>query len=604
MEYRIQNIVLPSETKHKQCRELFYREDSGFVDDENHSLVLGYGQKVDFTTYINACSYKKWKEYTNAGILKIYLEVEGKCNIQFVGYSRNNCDVERRDYALIRNDNTERTIIEYQYPNNDEYMNGFELFAKDRCVFYGGYYTAECEEDKLNEVNLCIATPTCYKEKFIEKNINLIRSELIDSGEEISDHLFIHVVDNGRTLSETEISGKNIFLHPNSNSGGAGGFARGMIESMHQERNATHVLLMDDDILILPESIRRTYFLLKLLKNEYEESFISGAMLYYEEPYSQHEDIGTITPYCTFVPLKPKFDHRDIEDNLANEDFFIKQPNEYAGWWYCCIPISVIKKNGLPLPIFIRCDDIEYSLRCNANILTMNGIAVWHMGFVKKYNGAFDKYQQCRNLLIDKACSEMLGNVDLDIFIHRSFRTQMLKYNYDAAELVLRAFEDYVKGPDFLKENRGEEIVRENMKLNDKLEPLSNFGCVHMQNLFDCYYDPPRTFKNKWLLRLTYNGHYFIPIKWLKKNPAVIAFDDTYQPEKMTLCKNHLEVNPYDQTGKMLTIDKKRFMDLYKRYRKVRKYYLKNKPKIIKQYRDEKKNLTSEEFWKKYLMME
>ncbi len=601
MEYKIQTLVFPTESKHRQCRELFYREDEGYLNPDNATLTLGCGQTVDFNTYLNACSYRKWAEYTCAGVLKLYLDIEGECSIRFTGYSRELGSVCRRDYECINKNEPGRTIIKYQFPENNEQMNGFELSAKDKCIIYGGYYTVECDEAEINDINLSIATTTCKKEDFIKKNVQLIKDEIINKGEEISQHLFIHVVDNGRTLSEEDIVGEHVYLHPNSNAGGAGGFARGMIESLHQEPEATHVLLMDDDVLILPESLRRTYHLLKLMKDEYKDAFISGAMLYYEEPYRQHEDIGTVTPECFFMPLKPQFDHREIENNLANEDVFLRQPNEYAGWWYCCIPVPMIKKNGLPLPMFIRCDDMEYSLRCHARILTMNGIAIWHMGFVRKYNAAFDKYQQCRNLLIDKASSDIMKDVDVETFVHRSFRMQMLKYNYDAAELVVRGFEDYIKGPDFLKEDRGEQIVKENVKLNDKLIPLSEFKDVYIPNVFDCWFDPPRTFVNKWLLRLTYNGHYLVPECLLKKEPVLVSFDHNYQPEKMTLRKNHLEVNPFNQTGKMLTIDKKRFKEVMKRYKKARRYYKKNKAEIIQQYRNEKATLTSEAFWRAYL---
>ena len=49
---------------------------------------------------------------------------------------------------------------------------------------------------------------------------------------------------------------------------------------------------MDDDVKILPESIIKTYNLLRCLKPEYRDHFISGAMLYYEKMHVQHEDVA------------------------------------------------------------------------------------------------------------------------------------------------------------------------------------------------------------------------------------------------------------------------------------------------------------------------
>lgn len=73
------------------------------------------------------------------------------------------------------------------------------------------------------------------------------------------------VIDNGRTLVPEQWNSDKITIHPNKNVGGAGGFTRGMIESMEQPEDITHVLLMDDDVIILPESIRRMYYLLSML---------------------------------------------------------------------------------------------------------------------------------------------------------------------------------------------------------------------------------------------------------------------------------------------------------------------------------------------------
>ena len=76
-----------------------------------------------------------------------------------------------------------------------------------------------------------------------------------------------------------------------------------MIESLEQNPKATHVLLMDDDVEVLPESFIRTFNLLSLLKEEYAEAFLSGAMMSLEEPNLRTEDLGFFTAKGTFLPL-------------------------------------------------------------------------------------------------------------------------------------------------------------------------------------------------------------------------------------------------------------------------------------------------------------
>ena len=600
MKFKVQNLIFPETAKHNQSKALFYKGDFGYFHDG--VLSLAKYQTADFTSYFNSCTFRKWKKYTGAITVELFLEIEGDFSINYVGYSKEIASINRTEFHKEEYHLNKKGTVYFRFPENNEQMVGFEICSLNEVKLYGGGYSLVFNENKqVNDVCLSIATTTCKKELFIKNNIELLKKEILEKDIPEKNDIYVQVVDNGRTLTENDIYGSHIRLFSNLNSGGSGGFARGMIESLRLERKATHVLLMDDDILILPESILRTYYLLKLIKCEYADRFISGAMLYYEEPDFQHEDIGTVTSNCAFESLKPKYDHTLLKNNLENESEFVKQKNEYAGWWYCCIPARIIEKNGLPLPLFIRCDDIEYSLRCHANIITMNGICVWHMGFVTKYNAAFDKYQQCRNLLIGKACSDILQNVNVKDFVMKSFRAEMLKFNYNGAELVLRAIEDYVKGPDQIKLNNGESIVKENSKLNDVMIPLDKIDDIDIRDPFLCYYDPPRRFLDTWLFRITYNGQRFWNDKICKKGYAYIAFDHTYQPQKMAMHSKLVAINPYNNTGIVRCINKKRYKELIYRFRRVWRYLNKNESALIKKYKNDKDYLVSIDFWNKYL---
>ena len=102
------------------------------------------------------------------------------------------------------------------------------------------------------------------------------------SDEPAGQHIVMRVVDNGRTLDTEKYNSEYVHIYPNQNVGGAGGFTRGIIESMDAEKKPTHIILMDDDVKILPESLIRTYSLLAIMKDEYDSHFISGAMLFME----------------------------------------------------------------------------------------------------------------------------------------------------------------------------------------------------------------------------------------------------------------------------------------------------------------------------------
>ena len=61
---------------------------------------------------------------------------------------------------------------------------------------------------------------------------------------------------------------------------------------------------MDDDVMVLPESFIRTYSLLALVKPQYSERYVSGAMLYFEQMNLQHEDVGYVHDDGSYGPNK------------------------------------------------------------------------------------------------------------------------------------------------------------------------------------------------------------------------------------------------------------------------------------------------------------
>lgn len=601
MEYRIQNIVFPTESMHMMCRDMFFRGE-GISERKNRSLLMGCGQTCDLTTYINACSWAKWKKYTCADNLSIHISVEGDCILRYVGYGMNGTSLVRMEYESSVHNGSECDEMVFTYPDSNAVICGVEINALGICRIHKGYYTINCNETDMNPIHLCIATTTCKREKYITENIKLIKEYLFDSDDEIKDHLDVHVVDNGRTLNEEDINAKHIRLHYNKNVGGSGGFARGMIESLHGTPKATHVILMDDDVCVLPESIKRVYCLLRLIKADYREHFICGAMNCIENPNLQLEDVGSVCGDGELSPLKPVIDCNDLYSIVKNESLYFSASNLYAGWWDCCIPTSVIERVGLPLPLFVRSDDIEYSLRAQAKFITMNGIFIWHPDFMPKYSSGMEYYQKLRNLLIAKATSGILDNVDIMKYCVEQFRIRINKFEYGSAELIIRAIEDYLEGPEYLIKADGEAVFKEVMAVREKMEPLDRYPEIHIKNVYDCFEDEPRKFIDKLIYHLTGNGHRFCPEILYKKGGLPIAsFSFSVQAQKITRRKRYAAINPYAQTVVIRNLDKKKYRELTDRCKKVMKLYKKMCENVRTAYQNAGPYMTSEEFWRKYL---
>lgn len=618
---KLQNILLPMGEPYTSLYKMYDRGEEKEIKADG-ILCMEKGQIFDGSTYFNSCSAGKWFEYTNVKELQLKIKAKGDFTLKLTRYTvKDTTPIEEnaefsletqeeilisRDYSLAA---AREVVLSYPNPNpnsnsNAESQEGllsFMIVAHGPCEFLEGCYEGIIDKSQIRPVTLTMAITTFQKEEFILRNLKLLRKEILESGEEIADHFYVHVVDNGRTLDENAGGHSRIQIHGNINAGGSGGFARGMIETMKQPVKATHILLMDDDVLIQTESIKRTYVLLKILKPKYCKHFLSGAMLFYENMHVQHEDVGYVIEEENggYGPVKPAMDLYKIEDCCYNEMVKPNKKNQYAGWWYCCIPMEYVREDNLPLPLFVRGDDVEYSLRNKAEFLTMNGICVWHMGFTQKFNAAMEFYQVHRNSLMYQAISQVCPECNFLNRMEYFVRTEIMRFRYDGAELLLEAVEDFCKGPEFLRKAMGAEIIKEKSKKNEKLRPLAEFPniSVDVKNL---YKDVPCTKSTMALHRLTYNGHY-LPKKMLRDETGVIPYDWFLAIGKQYRHTRLLAVNPHTMEANLRIMDKKRGRKLRKRAQKVFRECRKREKELQMQYNSAAKEFTSLEFWEKYL---
>lgn len=609
-QMKLQNILFPVEEKYASQFNLYYTGMEKEVKTDG-SVTIGRGEVLDCGTYFNSLSLCKWKEYSNVKDYSLKLTMQGEFTIQLMGYGKENPEAEEEfngdplDNLEIVLDRQEFSLpeagdIELKYPDTDMLLISFVIIAHNTTTLINGCYVGDVEEQDVRDVCLSLATTTFKKEDFIIPNIAQLKKDILEKEEDMAENFFIHVVDNGRTLEPEQIEGKHVYLHPNPNVGGSGGFTRGMIETMRQEKKATHILLMDDDILIQPESLKRTYRLLRVLKEEYKDHFISGAMLYYERMHIQHEDVGYVNANDgSYGPVKWRWNLYKMEDCCRNELPWDERKYQYCGWWYCCIPMQYVREDNLPLPFFVRGDDVEYSLRNHAKFITMNGICVWHMGFVQKFNAMMELYQVHRNSLMLQAISGVCDGIDFAERMKGFTRIELLRFNYDSAELILDAMEDYMKGPHFLDEPNGENIVKEKGQKNEKLKDLSEYPGIEV-DVKHIYEEGSCTGKKLWLYRFSYNGLY-LPDSMLDDEPAVIPYDWFYARGKQALKTHLLAVNPYTKQGNMRILNRKRARKIKKRSSKLYKAYYAKKEKLEQEYAAEKTRFTSIEFWEKYL---
>ena len=286
---KIQNLLLPEPGICAEEELYFLREKDG-VRSVNYAhggsaLRFEHGARCCFDTYFNSLSAEKWKKYTSVGSISLRLAISGSfevtlVNTRFVSGTASKSVIDRQTLASPEK---KEFVLPYRL---HEYkgMLAFELRA---CggdpVYYGGSYDAETDEQSLRPVDIAVNICTYRREAYVRRNIDILRKSIIGNEDHVMHgHLKVYISDNGNTLpQETGDGSDDIKITGNRNVGGAGGFTRGLIEIMNDRDsfNATHVLMMDDDVVVTPEALFRTYMLLRCRREEYAAMSIGGAML-------------------------------------------------------------------------------------------------------------------------------------------------------------------------------------------------------------------------------------------------------------------------------------------------------------------------------------
>ncbi len=598
----LQDIRLGSDIGDESTAELYYRGNTVLLADDRNGYKLQPGSFLDFFTYFNALSIEKWKKYTKAKAFDLELEFLGKIKVELFGHyinSRNEIKKEwlgRYEYEMPR-----RGVVAFEIPAGtlSAEVVAFQITAINEVRLYGGRYVTYIDKQEVEQPHVAMVTTTYKKEDYIHRNVNILKKSLFDSLDKTGFKWFI--VDNGQSLDPKDIEDENITIIPNKNVGGAGGFTCGMIKALDSDENLTHILLMDDDVLFQPDSFMRLYRILSIIKPEYKSHFVSGAMLEINDKTVQHEDVGYISDLGEHGPVKPRYDLRLWDSVIRNEQIIDDKDKAYAGWWYCCIPATIARRDNLPLPFFIRGDDVEYSIRNKAKFITMNGICIWHEGFGTKFSGALELYQVHRNDLILSAIHKQ---ADQAVIVQRMkwlFWEEIYKFNYKGANLLLDAVEDYLKGPHFIKTLNGEQCMKDHKSKDNILQPItgeieSKFS-TEIQHLYDRGQLPKG---KKVLYDHSCNGQK-LPRFLAKRKTGVIPYGWGYYNDKMYMVTNNIAIDPINRLYVEYTRNDAEYKKAKQRFNSLMKRFDAENDSISTAYKEELGEMTSVEFWEEYL---
>lgn len=423
----------------KEDRKLLYFKGEADVNEQGLHIVSG--NTVDFLTYFNSFSINKWKEYTTIKKIQINGKIIGSAEIEIY-------TIGKEAKVLTKSQVNGAFALDFDVEKITGEILGIKVIAESKVILQKLTYLGEFEEWKNKKIGVVICT--FKREQYVKVTIDKLTQFSKDN-----QWLTTLVVDNGSTLEELETDNLRIIHNPNY--GGSGGFTRGLIENLKSKTN-DYVLLMDDDIDLEPSALEHTYGLLCGLKDEYKESFLSGAMLRMNIPYIQHEN----TAYWGKIRLHSIGKGWNLTDSqvLLNNERIQNYDNQYGAWWYCCIPLKRVIEIGLPLPVFVKGDDIEYSLRNERKLIHLNGIGVWHEAFEGK-QALWVDYFAYRNFFIMNHYATGCNRWTLLAMILGRMTVHFIKGHFDETKILTLALKDAMGGFEKITELPADEKLKQ-----------------------------------------------------------------------------------------------------------------------------------------------
>ncbi|MCD7865030.1 MAG: glycosyltransferase [Clostridiales bacterium] len=557
---------------------------------------MGQGSALFLDTYFNSISASRWFKYTQVSQIGVCLKLKGRFRISLVQKEKRGDRVIRRvaGEKIFHADMWEEVRLMFQIQEQSGIYAVRLLSLEDGSEFCGGYYFAGTETPAPCHVHISLIICTYRRESYVLKNIGLLREAFLDNRSgELSGRLNVMIADNGGTLEADELDHPDIHLFPNKNAGGSSGFARGMIETMRlaEGKKITHVLLMDDDVVILPEAIFRTYQMLTLLKEEYKDSFVGGAMLRTDKPWFQTES-GARWNSGRLTNCKNGLDLRKTKDCLLNDQ---EDVYEYNAWWYCAIPMCFVREDNLPLPIFIRGDDVEYGLRNMKHLILLNGICVWHEPFEFKYSSSAYYYIFRNRLVVNAVRGQPYAVGEFWKEYKLWVRNEMFNLRYKNAWLLLRCIDDFLKGVDWMKQQDPEVLNGEIMRQGYRLEDISSLPIPFSEAEYQKTLEMTESWMRNLLRRITFNGI------WCKASRTVVAPVQNAWTIYFFRAGKALNYDSHSQRGFVTYRSRKELLQLWMALRKMKRKVYRKYDDVREEYEKRQAELTGLEFWNAYL---
>lgn len=451
----LQNLIFPEQGICTEANLYFHAMGAVVYDERSSSITVENGSTVFFDTYFNALSIGKWHD--SCALKGLWLGVSGRGRVEikvFHAIPDRSWELLATTVANLSKGNQTLIDLSHYSENATRGVIYFEMRALSNgvAISAAGFLTEATPDPS---VRLALSITTFKREAQVENTAR--RLAMYFERAEFAEHMDCFIVDNGNSA--------NILAHPkirripNANLGGAGGFTRGLLEA--EAAGYSHVLFMDDDASIPMEALHRTYAFLSLAKDP--KAAVAGAMINSTDKWRMWENGAIFDRRCY-----PQYSGTDLRDRdqvfrMENESALSRSSKMYGGWWFFAFPIDQVTHH--PFPFFVRGDDVNFSLSNEFAITTLNGVVSFAEDFTDK-ESPLTWYLDLRSHMVHHLTLDKMevGRFQLARIGLSFFKRNIVKFQYETIEAVLKAWEDVLKGPDFFTGNADASAPRAALK--------------------------------------------------------------------------------------------------------------------------------------------
>ena len=555
-----------------------YVRSSGTIDSSG--LHLSKDGRATFDTAFGVFAAGRWSRLTSITDLVATMHISGRALVELIAYAGG------VDTVIASSDEGGTLSCDDIRAVSAESFYVAVTALEDGVIVRGGEWGTNTPPTR--NVHLGVAITTFNRQDYVLATIDKLVALEADVPS-VHGHLQVIVVDNARNLQPNIPASAPVRVLPNPNLGGAGGFARGLIE-FREGGWSTHVVFMDDDISLEPESIVRTISLLSYADSP--DLCIHGAMISEEQPWMQFE-AGSAYEFRSVYPLRAHGRGIDLRQRSEVVHDHLEVDLDYSAWWFTVFPMHIGVDN--PLPVFVRGDDVAFGLmHTGQHTVTLNGISVWHADFALKNNPS-SLYYEVRNFaLIDTLVFDDHKRWHLAWrYLGFGFRNAY-SLRYSSAEYMIKGMKDFLAGPDeWMKIDHSAKHDEIRHVSEEKAAPLS-------EELKSLGFTPPKSKPVRlggFLLSPLLGGGRWIPKALRSQNIGVAQID----VRAVGLAIRHDKIlyrHPRFEEGFVCERDSKRFRAVQHDVFATTWQLLRTYKKLKKAYRAKYPELVSTESWK------